>query len=88
MNPQNKIIPTNRPISVLLDLSVYRLGMIVEGAIMEKTVPFGDSTYTIQITGMKRKSFKGDSKKIQDQEYMPTITRLMREGFIKVYKYS
>ena len=75
------------PISFLMDLSVYRLGMTVKPVTESKEIKWGEITQMIPITGFARK-LPFDSKKQKEVECIPTISRLIKEKRLIAYQYN
>ena len=78
------------PVSLLFDNCIGSLSNVMQGAVKNQIVEWGDVVQTIPISGFQRKPMPSPDQKwkIQQIENIPTFGRLAREGHIEAYTYS
>lgn len=77
------------PETALLDHSVLEHMVTVEPIVREETVPWGNHAVSVPVSGMQRKPRQLRDPWLRDQvASLPTITRLAREGKLKLFTYA
>lgn len=81
----------NSPIkSALIDNCVFDNGVLMEIAVTEKKIPWGNQEVSVPLTGMKRRPARSkDEEWLQSQiNSLPTLARIAMEGGIELCSYN
>ena len=78
-----------KPVTALLDLCVHHRTVTVRPTTKQQTVRWSGKTITAPVHGFTRERLPGPNEAwLQEQiEALPTVTRLAREGAIRLFRY-
>ncbi len=79
---------TAKPVRVLLDNGIIGAAELAEIAKQEKTLNWGGTSTTLELTGYKKKKPAADAPTQLEVDAIVTISRLIREGVIAAYSYT